>query len=180
MDPISGTASFIAIAGALQGVYKRLTRYARIFYNAFSEIMLLANEVSGFSRTLLLIQETLDGLPHAVLASIRRSDLDKHHLGRAEGIEKDLKGLLSHLKPLMGYENAGRLRRLFHGAAVRSRWLATKGKADVLLVSLMSSTHSLNLFMSTANLQSSKAILKELEAKNLFGAEKVKLLKMKM
>lgn len=128
MDPLSGVASFVAIIDALQGVYKRLARYAKIFVNAFSEIALLVDEVIGFSQMLLYIDETLEISPNAVLASIRALDLENHHRARAQGIVTDLKGLLSHLNPLKQYKNAGTLRRLFHGAAVRSKWVATRAR----------------------------------------------------
>ena len=148
MDPISAVAaisSFISVASALQKLLKKLGKYMKTLVHAVSEIATLADQVSGFSLQLIVLQETLEGLPENLQQSVSKLNIDQYHLDGAWKLVENFKELLLALRPLRGSENANIVQKFY----ARFKWLQTKTKADLFRASLNSSTCSLNLFVST-------------------------------
>ena len=151
MDPIGAVAaisSFVQVTEALQKLLKRLVRYVKTLIHAVSQIASVADQVSGFSRQLIVLEETLGGLPDFLLQPVTRTKVDDYHLGGAWRLVKGLDNLLSSLKPLRGSGSASLLQKMF----ARFKWLRVKSKVDLFRSSLNSSTWSLNLFVSTVTL----------------------------
>lgn len=149
MDPISAVAaisSFVSVAGALQKLLKKLGRYMKTLLHAVSEIAALADQVSGFSLQLIVLQETLEGLPETLQQSVSKRNVDQYQLDGAWKLVDSFKELLLALKPLRGSGNANIVQKTY----ARFKWLQTKTKADLFRASLNTSTCSLNLFVSTA------------------------------
>ena len=148
MDPISAVAaisSFVSVAGALQKLSRKLGRYLKTLLHAVSEIVALADQVSGFSLQLIVLQETLEGLPETLQQSVSKRNVDQYHLDGAWKLVDGFKELLLALKPLRGSDNANIVQKSY----ARFKWLQTKTKADHFRASLNTSTCSLNLFVST-------------------------------
>ena len=148
MDPISAVAaisSFVSVAGALQKLLKKLGRYLKTLLHAVSEIAAVAHQVSGFSLQLIVLQETLEGLPERLQQSVSKRNIDQYHLDGAWKLVDGFKKLLLALKPLRGSEKANIVQKTY----ARFKWLQTKTKADLFRASLNTSTCSLNLFVST-------------------------------
>ena len=148
MDPISAVAaisSFLSVAGALQKLLKKLGKYLKTILHAVTEIAALADQVSGFSLQLIVLQETLEGLPESLQQSVSKRNVDQYHLDGAWKLVDSFKELLLALKPLRGSEKANVVQKTY----ARFKWLQTKTKADLFRASLNTSTCSLNLFVST-------------------------------
>ena len=148
MDPISAVAaisSFVSVAGALQKLLRKLGRYLKTLLHAVSEIAALADQVSGFSLQLIVLQEMLEGLPETLQQSVSKRNVDQYHLDGAWKLVDGFKELLLALKPLRGSDNANIVQKSY----ARFKWLQTKTKADLFRASLNTSTCSLNLFVST-------------------------------
>ena len=74
MDPIRAVAaisSFVSVGGALQKLLKRLGRYLHTLLHAVSQIATVADRVSAFSRQLIILQGTLEGLPKSLLWRVK-------------------------------------------------------------------------------------------------------------
>ena len=147
MDPISAIAaisSFVSVAGALQKLLRKLGRYLETLLHAVSEIAALADQVLGFSLRLIVLQETLEGLPETLQQSVSKLNVDQYHLDGAWKLVHGFKELLLALKPLRGSENANTVQKSY----ARFKWLQEKTEADLFRASLNTSTCSLNLFVS--------------------------------
>ena len=116
MDPISAVAaisSFVSVAGALQKLLRKLGRYMKTILHAVSEIAALADQVSGFSLQLIVLQETLEGLPESLQQSVSKRNVDQYHLDGAWKLVDSFKELLLALKLLRGSEKANVVQKTY-------------------------------------------------------------------
>lgn len=180
MEALSGIASFITIAGILQGLYRKLNRYAKALAKAATDARELAKEVSNFAGLLLLVEDTLTGLRDVMQKSTRFVLVEKSQNAGARALIHELQELIRDLPILL---NIGQ-RNFLQKWLMRHRWTAMTNDIRKLQCSVERSKSSLTLFVGIVQLEHNKTLLQRSEHQSkvnqLEHTEQVRLLKARM
>lgn len=144
MDPLSVSASIIAVATALYSVSRKLRSCAKSIAQAAKEVKAIAQDISAFSILLRSLRNTLDILNPLVSQAAEFWQTCYSLVTQAEDNVREFDNFLEDLEPLRG----SRGRNLVTTTVARLRWAFQKSDLLLLRSKLEASKSTLNLFLT--------------------------------